>query len=221
MQNTDPGETWWGSCTEGFWCSPEKLPVGVVVYQCSTLRDLDAIKQMAILHLKTAHKPTPVFGERRFCATTCRSRDVKFSKLVYNITNSAISWVVWFWACPMSQTSPEDGGVFIGNNMGLFAPWRICSSIPKGLRHFHLFSLHFLESQNVNMDGLDECWRCHGDLLCRNSVIWVFAERDTEQSRFQISWCSRFYSISFQTRATKKQAVILFSFKNKKIEIEI
>lgn len=122
MQNTDPGETWWGSCTGGFWCSPEKLPVGVVVYRCSTLRDLHAIKQMAILHLKTAHKPTPVFGERRLCATTRRSRDVKSSKLVYNITHLAISWVVRFWACPMSQTSPEDGGVFIGNDMWVFCP---------------------------------------------------------------------------------------------------
>lgn len=67
--------------------------------------------------------------------------------------------------------------------------------------------------------GVEDVTR--GDLLCRNSVIWVFAERDTEQSRFQISWCSRFYSISFQTRVTKKQAVILFSFINTKIEIEI
>lgn len=55
-----------------FWCSPEKLPVGVVLYQCFTLQDVDAIKQMAILYLKMAHEYEPIqmFAEGRGASFT-------------------------------------------------------------------------------------------------------------------------------------------------------
>lgn len=65
MQNADPGQTWRGSCSEGagggregrrgFWCSPEKC-FQSESWPRSTLRDLEAIKRMAILRLTTTHE---------------------------------------------------------------------------------------------------------------------------------------------------------------------
>ena len=38
-----------------FWCSPEKLPVGVVAYRRSTLRDLDAVRANGELIFEDGH----------------------------------------------------------------------------------------------------------------------------------------------------------------------
>lgn len=118
MQNTDPGETWRRSCTGVFWCNPDKLPAGVVAYQRSALRDLDAIKQMAILYSKMAHEcePVQVFGKRRLRATTRRVGGVKSSEVFYNMTKLAFPVVAGFERVvrPQRQTSPEEGSVIIG-----------------------------------------------------------------------------------------------------------
>ena len=47
-----------------FWCSPEKLPVGVVAYRRSTLRDLDAVRANGELIFEDGHlnaSPAQVF----------------------------------------------------------------------------------------------------------------------------------------------------------------
>lgn len=97
MQNTDPGETWRGSCTGVFWCSPEKLPAGVVVYQCSTLRDLDAIKQMAILYSKMARKckPIHIFGENAVYAPPPDETEV------FNVKNLLYNFTIFFFFCSL------------------------------------------------------------------------------------------------------------------------
>lgn len=82
----------WGGLEgrRGFWCSPEKKPASNrsrgVPPPRSTLRDLDAIKRMAILRLRTTHET----NSRRSCATTRTARDGKYATLGYHIKKLAV-----------------------------------------------------------------------------------------------------------------------------------
>ena len=136
-------------CGGFFWCSPETLPVGVVVYQRSTLRDLDAVRTNGALtvwdgHLNSGRAQVFFFffffflEKRRLRATARRVSEAESSEtdLWYwrplLITGS-------FWACTLSQSSPEDGSVFIGWDV-TFGPMAHFQFNMKGLRYFQPLS---------------------------------------------------------------------------------
>lgn len=147
-------------CGGFFWCSPEKLPVGVVVYQRSTLRDLDAVRTNGELIFEGGHlnaSPAQVFfffsfflwEKRRLRATARRVREAESSETdLWNWRSLLITGA--FWACPLSQSSPEDGSVFIGWDV-TFGPMAHFQFNMKGLRYFHPLSPLAV---NVSVEGL-------------------------------------------------------------------
>lgn len=142
MQNADPGQTWRGSCSEGAGeggrggggsgaaqKNASNRSRGVPPPR-STLRDLDAIKRMAILRLTTTHKT----NSRAWNAPFLRHRQddsrwqifhtgLPYQKIGSLSTSVFFCLFVFFhWKSAPCRASPEGGSVSTGNNVPLFAP---------------------------------------------------------------------------------------------------
>lgn len=141
MQNTDPGETWRGSCTRGFLAQPWEASSwsrGVPLLhspgsRCNQTNGDFIFKGGTLTWANNRYLENAVYAP-----PLDESEVSNPSNLSHNITNLTIYLVVGGFKrvmCPSSETSPEDGSVFIGWGV-TFGPMAHFQFNTEGLRCF-------------------------------------------------------------------------------------